>query len=148
MTPTPTSTTPRVASTTAPLPTSPSADLPTSSAAQVSPARDAETGCGGPEPRPADEVSTGPGRAGDAGAPSDPDSEASQLAWVLAGTAVRRDPRTLRSPLDTVAPWARALPPAAWRTFAAEVGAALEGDDPQSLPGVLRRWAAVADRFA
>lgn len=86
---------------------------------------------------------------------ADAKAEATRLVATLAAHAVRRDPRALHRPLDEVAPWARALPPAAWRTFAAEVTVALgteqvTGQDGphEALEQALDRWAAVAARFA
>lgn len=76
--------------------------------------------------------------------------DAKRLVSALAAAAVRRDPRELTDPLRQVAPWAQPLPPAAWRTFAAEVTAVLRAGsaDQQSLGAVLNRWHAVAARFA
>lgn len=86
--------------------------------------------------------------------PTDPEAArpraADLLITALAADAVRRDPRVLAGPLDHAAPWARALPPAAWRQFAEEVATTLctaAADPGPELEAQLRRWSAVAARF-
>lgn len=77
--------------------------------------------------------------------------QATRLIADLAADAVRREPRALLSPLDAAAPWARALPPAAWREFAAEAANALREEPTDRLTGletVLQRWHDVAAHFS
>lgn len=157
VTPTPTSTTPRVPAPPTPAPAAPSATDPAAPSATA------------PASAP---VAAALVTAADDPSP-DARTEAARLLGLLAAHAVRRDRRVLHHPLDAVAPWARSLPPAAWREFAEEVRTALDvlaapplgtaaGQPPadahgapppaaeaaETLEPVLRRWSRIAARFA